>query len=827
MGAFPDDSLSSSTASSSSSVSVQSAWEEAQSAFLQPALQPEVLPAPQQVPGAPFGVVTADTSCELGPQKVQHVQSSQLEAPSEAVSDSMAGHNAAELRLVGVDKQQELAEQLLSQLPAQPTAQLSIQMPAQLTAQLMAQSPSQMPAQMPAQLPAQLLGNLLQMQAQHAKSTSSLQPSAVAAQQANGDAVGFMPPVTSALQAADSKSFGNQLAAAGKDAAEAELLPGSDIRLNTEAIAQPPAQPSAQMPAQLPNQMPAQMPAQTPAQMPAQVLAQLPGQMLAHTPAQVPAQLPDQMPAHMPAQTPVQMPIQVPAQVPAHMPAQAPAQMPAQLPAQLPAHMPAHMPAQRPAQMPAQMPAQTPAQAPVQTPPQMPAPMSAQMPAPLSGQMPAQTLAQMPAQMPARMPAQTPAQTPAQMPAQMPAQLPAQLPAAHLPETLAHKEAHPLKSITSLPSSDIAPQSLQQSNVAVIGAVPAKYAACQLAATVGTDAEEVTAAVEPLQTSISGFHTQGLADSAAGCSSISAESSAVASIHAQADTSAPAGAAESAPVLDDLSIASEPGSTREAVAEAPKGDEVDNFVRGISGVWRDVNRSTVFGPESEAEVVTEATIEAEMEPSSSGVSGVWRDVGSPVSSLDSEVLPVPAKDNSSEDLEGFESDRSRCGDASPSSSSEDAAMCSLGSDGKHGDRRQSPPSDLQTLNTPSETLVDDSVCGTIHCRRQQGVHVGLLEGAPPQRIAPAAPPAPSQDALMQQGMAAASARLLVMGSLWGSNLGSLCNLGLILSPSGLILLTSKYEILEIIGEGAYGAALFMSKACCSNAQWYMTCCFQL
>ena len=708
-GASPNDSPSRSAAGSSSSILVQSAWEEGQSAFLQPALQPEVLTAAQQVPAAAVSAVTADTSVKVGPQKVQHVQSAQLEAPSEAVNDSMLGLNAAELRLFGIDKQQEVAEQLLAQLPAQ----LSTQMPAQIPAHL----PETLAHTEAAQVPAQLMGNLLNMDAQHTNSSSSLPPSTVAAQQATGDAVGSMPPVSSALQAADSNSSANQLAAAGERAAAAEVLPGSVIGLNTQAIAQPPAQPPAQMPAR----MSAQAPEQTPAQMPAQA------------PAQVPAQVPAQMPAQMPAQTP------------------------------------------------------------------------------------AQTLAQ------------TPAQTPAQMPTQMPAQLPAHLP-AHLPETLDHTEAHHLKSNTTLPSSDITPQSLQQANVEMVGAVPANTSAwqaadskgfdSQLAATAGTDAEEVTAAVEPLHTSNSGFHTQSLADCAAGCSSRPTESSAGASIHAQIKASAQA-AAESAPVLDAVSVASEPGSVIEAVAEAPKEDEVDTVVRGISGVWRDVNRSTAFGPESEAEVVTEAMIEADIEPFSSGASGVWRDVDSPVSSLGSEELLVADKDNSSEDLEGFESDRSLFGDASPCPSVH-AAMSSSGSDGKHGDRQPSPPSDLQALNMPSETLVDDTLRGTIHFQGQQGVHVGLLEGAPTQKIAPAASPAPSQgpsqDALMQQGMAAASARLLVMGSLWGSNLGSLCNLGLILSPSGFILLTPKYEILEIIGEGAYGEALFTSRNRISNGQ---------
>ena len=684
--------------SSSSIIIVQSASKVGQSALLQPAHQPEVFTAAQPA-AALSSVVTIDTSLELGPQ---HVQSSHLEASTMAVNGNMSGLSVAEPQLVGIDQQQKLPEQMLSQLPAQLSAQLPAQLlaqlPAQLPAQLTAESPSQMPAQLPAHMPAQLMSNLLHMKAQHAKADSSFQPFAVAAEQASGVAAASMPAVTSALQAADCKSFGNQLAAAGQDAASAELLLKSDIGLDTQATAQQPAQPSAQMAAP--------------------------------------------------------MAAQVPAQVPAHMPAQTPAQVPAQVLAQLPA------------------------------------------------------------------------QTPAQMPAQLLAQLPTE-PHGQLPEILSHMEAHHLKSNTSLASSDIASCWPPEPNVKMVGAVPARPSAgqaadskasgSQLAATAGAAGGEVAAEVKPLHTPIGEFHTQGVAESAAGCSSFPDAVSVMHSLIAQTEPSAQA-AVESGPVLDILSIACEPESAEEAVTEAPEEDEVDTVVRGISGVWLDVNRATACGPVSDIEAVTGPSAEAEIEASTSGVSGVWRDVDSPVSSLNSEETPIPAKDNSSEDLEGFESDHSLYGDSSlSSSSSAHAARSSLGSHGKHGDRQQSPTSDLQTLNMPSESLnalLDDTLPSAVHSQGLQGVHTGLLADAPTETAAPAASPAlfqgPAQDALMQQGMAAASARLLVMGSLWGSNLGSLCNLGLILSPSGFILLTSKYEILEIIGEGAYGERLFMA-----------------
>ena len=737
VGASPNGSPSRSAANSSRSISVQSAGQEGQPAFLQPALWPEVRTAAQQAPAAAFGADTADITSELG-QKAQQVQPSQQQAPSDAPSDSISALNAMEL---GIDKQQELAEQPLSHLPAQPPAQLSTQMPAQLltqmpdqppelqaqlTLQLSAQSPSQMPAQLPAQMPAHLTSNLLHREAQHAEPMPSLWSSEVAAQQASGDAVGSRFPVTSALQAANSKSFSNQLAAAGEDAVAAELLPESDIGLDTSANAQPPAH--------------------TPAQLPAQIVAQMPVQTLAQMPAQTPAD----MSAHMPA------------------------------------HMSAHMPAHTPAHMPAHMPAQSPAQSSVQ--------VLGQIPAQLHGQ---------------------------------------------LPESVAHMEAHHLKLNTSLPPSDIAPCWPPKPNIEIVGAMPATLSAwhladskgfdSQLAATAGRAGVEVAAAVEHCHTSITSFNTQGFADSAASYSSSPDAVSAVTSIHTQMETSTQAAA--SALVLDALSTASEPETVEEDVTEAPVEDEVDTVNRRFSGVWMNVNRSSAFGPESDVETITEASDEAEIQPFSSGVSGVWRDVDSPVSSLDSKEQPFSAKDNSSENLEGFEGDHSLHGDSSPFSPSAHAAMSSLGSDGKHGDSQQSLVSDSQTLNMPSETLdvsSDDTLPSTIHSRGQQGVHAELLEDAPTHRTAPAASPAPSQglsqDALLQQGMAAASARLLVMGSLWGSNLGSLCNLGLILSPSGLILLTSKYEILEIVGEGAYGEALSKLRNCCTNSQQCLTSC---
>lgn len=185
----------------------------------------------------------------------------------------------------------------------------------------------------------------------------------------------------------------------------------------------------------------------------------------------------------------------------------------------------------------------------------------------------------------------------------------------------------------------------------------------------------------------------------------------------------------------------------------------------------------------------------------------------PCSTLNMLLAPFLLQvDNSSVDLEGFDIDQSVHSSSSqqPFSSSEDEVASSWGPGDRTGDRLEIPKSEL-----PSP--VSDLICSVTPTWDQTWADAGLFVNA---RSAGAAPQVPlneqsssasvqgrSQNALLQQGMAEASARLLAMGSQWGSNLGSLCNLGLILSPEGFILLSPKYEILEIIGEGAYGKAI--------------------
>ena len=96
---------------------------------------------------------------------------------------------------------------------------------------------------------------------------------------------------------------------------------------------------------------------------------------------------------------------------------------------------------------------------------------------------------------------------------------------------------------------------------------------------------------------------------------------------------------------------------------------------------------------------------------------------------------------------------------------------------------------------------------------------GQLSKAP---LSGALPQGKMPNALSQQGMAAATAQLLLLGSQWGSNLGSLCNLGLILSPAGFILLTPEYEIIKIIGEGAYGMLHAVSNRAIATDWWHYT-----
>ena len=212
--------------------------------------------ATQQVPAAALTAVTVNSSHEFRTQQAQHVHSSDLDQSSLAEDDSLSelsASQAAELRPVGADQQQQLAKQLPAQLVAQMPAQMPAHLPTQLPAQLPAHVPAQMFAQLPAQLHPQLPGTRSHMEAQHLNANASPQPSKVA--RANGEAMGPMLPGTSTVLASDqsnmptrpmSRSSQGQLAvseALSEAATAAGPVPVSDMSV-----------------AQLPTQLPALRP---------------------------------------------------------------------------------------------------------------------------------------------------------------------------------------------------------------------------------------------------------------------------------------------------------------------------------------------------------------------------------------------------------------------------------------------------------------------------------------------------------------------------------------------------------------------------------------
>ena len=220
----------------------------------------------------------------------------------------------------------------------------------------------------------------------------------------------------------------------------------------------------------------------------------------------------------------------------------------------------------------------------------------------------------------------------------------------------------------------------------------------------------------------------------------------------------------------------------------------------------------------------------EVEPLQKGISGLWRDCNSPISSTASAHLSNPDADAiDPAEFDGLDMSHSMRSSSSrllsSSSSANDDAAIGWGSE------TQSQPhaADVLVLETQAKTCEHelDNSHGSSELANQGDEFIvqsalRLPQGAEPVSISPSAcdmthvassqalTQGSTQNALMQQGMAAATAQLLLMGSQWGSNLGSLCNLGLIVSPAGFILLSSKYEIIEIIGEGAYGQHLTRS-----------------
>ena len=220
--------------------------------------------------------------------------------------------------------------------------------------------------------------------------------------------------------------------------------------------------------------------------------------------------------------------------------------------------------------------------------------------------------------------------------------------------------------------------------------------------------------------------------------------------------------------------------------------------------------------------VTEAAEEAPAEPLQKSNSGLWRDCNSPISSMASGHMSLAdADDISPADFEDLDMSHSMQGSSSLQSSSSSLDAAAVGWEPMHQSQSTSP--DLLVVHTQQQTSEYEvgKVTGVSELSEQGGALLVQSSSLTPQSVqltiqgssaaalsnSPAAsvlPQVRQQSALLQQDMAAATAQLLLMGAQWGSNLGSLCNLGLMLSPSGFILLSPKYEIIEIIGEGAYG-----------------------
>ena len=222
------------------------------------------------------------------------------------------------------------------------------------------------------------------------------------------------------------------------------------------------------------------------------------------------------------------------------------------------------------------------------------------------------------------------------------------------------------------------------------------------------------------------------------------------------------------------------------------------------------------------EAAEEAPAETAAEPLQKSNSGLWRDCNSPVSSMASGHMSLADGDDiNPADFEDLDMSHSMQGSSSLQSSSISLDAAAVGWESMHKSKSHSP--NLLVLHTQQQTsehevgkmtavlelsdwgaalpvqsssLMPQSAELTI-----QGSSAAALINSPAASVLPQVS---QQSALLQQGMAAATAQLLLMGAQWGSNLGSLCNLGLMLSPSGFILLSPKYEIVEIIGEGAYG-----------------------
>ncbi len=258
----------------------------------------------------------------------------------------------------------------------------------------------------------------------------------------------------------------------------------------------------------------------------------------------------------------------------------------------------------------------------------------------------------------------------------------------------------------------------------------------------------------------------------------------------------------------------------------PFGDRLDSQPAAAAELV--IGAAVTEAPEEAAE---EATAETAAEPLQKSNSGLWRDCNSPISSMTSGHMALAdADDISPADFEDLDMSHSMQGSSSLQSSSSSLDAAAVGWEPMH--QSQSTLPDLLVVHTQQQTSEYEvgKVTSVSELSEQGGALLVQSSSLTPQSVqltiqgssaaalsnSPAAsvlPQVRQQSALLQRGMAAATAQLLLMGAQWGSNLGSLCNLGLMLSPSGFILLSPKYEIVEIIGEGAYGKFHILGICC--------------
>ncbi|DBB05721.1 TPA: hypothetical protein ACH3X1_012322 [Trebouxia sp. C0004] len=225
------------------------------------------------------------------------------------------------------------------------------------------------------------------------------------------------------------------------------------------------------------------------------------------------------------------------------------------------------------------------------------------------------------------------------------------------------------------------------------------------------------------------------------------------------------------------------------------------------------------------ESAEETSAQTAAEPLQKCNSGLWRDCNSPISSMASGHMSLAdADDINPADFEDLDMSHSMQGSSSLQSSSSSLDATAVGWESMHQSQSHSP--DLLVFHTQQQTsehevgkvtAVSEFVSqGEALLVQSSSLMLQSAELTIQGSSAAALMKSPAANALLQvsqpsaplqQGMAAATAQLLLLGAQWGSNLGSLCNLGLMLSPSGFILLSPKYEIMEIIGEGAYGLVM--------------------